>query len=477
MNNWNNAERKRGAVPWRSRNIDRKITIGLKTAVACLGSREAKDRTWSIDDVDASTPEKLSILAPRAFLSPFLDYFQIRCTLVDKSDKNTICLVPRNVLFSYQDFVYRLLYIGSQNMDSRNGHRTVIWSHLFPKENCRLSHSESKLSNLQLRNYALRDNLNSNNKNDLGCFSFSLRADQVVIFKRFTLLQRLVVGLSNDGMSRVNLLVRSRWSKKANEEWWREWERDKSTHGAREETRENTRGEGWPGERDAATRGREESGRRRRVEKGMVRYGGGRDGWRSEVAEAEMKYWSVEARATPADPPLSTIFRRSLIVVNAAEIFADFTLRSFAARYPRTNPPASLCASLSSILKLKAVRERERERDQKDSAHEENLGRKKQGLHEETFQRDICIWDSRLVLQSYLIRNYNMHTISNRWSIYRFKHDINYFVTMRYLNSFRLYLSPLSLSPLSKKLIKYTVWKNSPRNNGSICAKSHDVKK
>lgn len=80
-------------------------------------------------------------------------------------------------------------------------------------------------------------------------------------------------------------------------------------------------------------------------------WGTSRDGWRSEVAEAEMKYWSVEARATPAaDPPLSTIFRQSLAVVNAAEIPTDFA-RSFAntfiARYSR-----SILSFLSAVIIL-----------------------------------------------------------------------------------------------------------------------------
>lgn len=71
MNNWNNAGRKRGTVSWRSRNIDRKITIGLKTAVACLGGRGAKDRTRSTD-VDR---DEVLHLGPEGFLSPFLRLF------------------------------------------------------------------------------------------------------------------------------------------------------------------------------------------------------------------------------------------------------------------------------------------------------------------------------------------------------------------------------------------------------------------
>lgn len=47
-------------------------------------------------------------------------------------------------------------------------------------------------------------------------------------------------------------------------------------------------GEGW---RDADTRGREGSGKRRRVgNEESARCAGERDEWRSEVAEVEMKY-------------------------------------------------------------------------------------------------------------------------------------------------------------------------------------------
>lgn len=48
MNNWNNAERKRDAqYRWRSRNIDRKITIGLKSA-SSVSTRERNEglRFW-----------------------------------------------------------------------------------------------------------------------------------------------------------------------------------------------------------------------------------------------------------------------------------------------------------------------------------------------------------------------------------------------------------------------------------------------
>jgi len=88
MNNWNNAERKRGAVSWRSHNIDRKITIGLKPESLIRDSGEAKDRIRSTDQRRWSTLRR-SILVPRVFHDPRLLIVsrEIRCTLVNKAIK------------------------------------------------------------------------------------------------------------------------------------------------------------------------------------------------------------------------------------------------------------------------------------------------------------------------------------------------------------------------------------------------------
>lgn len=96
MNNWNNAERKRGAVPWRSRNIDRKITIGLKPeslVVVVEKRRTGSDQPINVDD----QPWNALSWSQGFFYDPRLPIVsrEIRCTLVNKAIK-TRC--PHNFL-------------------------------------------------------------------------------------------------------------------------------------------------------------------------------------------------------------------------------------------------------------------------------------------------------------------------------------------------------------------------------------------
>ena len=150
------------------------------------------------------------------------------------------------------------------------------------------------------------------------------------------------------------ILRQSHWSKKANEEY--DGERENETkHGTREEsweTRENTRDEGWL-ERDTAMRGREENARRRRVEKGIVRYIGG---W---VAVGGCRGWNeiliCRGARNPCSrpalvyhfPPISCRCERRRIPADFARSFAN----TFIARYSR-----SILLFLSTVITLIKVR-------------------------------------------------------------------------------------------------------------------------
>lgn len=132
-------------------------------------------------------------------------------------------------------------------------------------------------------------------------------------------------------------------------------ERDKSMHGSvRRRAGKQGKihgGEGWL-ERDAATRGREESGRRRRVEKGDGEVHRGMGGGR----RLPRLKWNIDLwrRAQPLQPtrPCPPFSADLSPLWTPPKFVADFTT-PFAsrspARLPSIDPPASLPA-LSLIL-------------------------------------------------------------------------------------------------------------------------------